>query len=66
NYLKLIGMVGLVFFVCYLLPENTNIILNLFLKVGINASVIIFITYKMKWVYSLNYWVDTFIKPYKL
>ncbi|WP_100610674.1 lipopolysaccharide biosynthesis protein [Confluentibacter lentus] len=65
NYLKLIGMVGLVFFVCYLLPENTNTILNLFLKVGINASVIIFITYKMKWVYSLNYWVDTFIKPDK-
>src|SRR5690606_8673430 len=34
NYLKLIGMVGLVFFVCYVLPENSNAILNLVLKLG--------------------------------
>src|SRR5690606_15545367 len=54
NYLKLIVMVGLVFYVCYLLPENSNPILNLLLKVGLNTGIIIFITYKMKWVDSLN------------
>tara|TARA_R110002167_G_scaffold7902_7_gene37002 strand:+ start:1499 stop:2965 length:1467 start_codon:yes stop_codon:yes gene_type:complete len=65
NYLKLIVMVGLVFFVIYLLPENSNNILNLVLKVGLNGVIIIFLTYKMKWVYNLNYWVDKLIKPDK-
>lgn len=65
NYLKLIVMVGLVFYVCYLLPENSNPILNLLLKVGLNTGIIIFITYKMKWVDSLNYWIDRIIKPGK-
>ena len=65
NYLKLIVMVGLVFFVIYLLPENSNNILNLVLKVGLNGVIIIFLTYKMKWVCNLNYWVDKLIKPDK-
>ncbi|WP_100616280.1 lipopolysaccharide biosynthesis protein [Confluentibacter citreus] len=65
DYLKLIGMVSVVFVLCYILPENSNTILNLLIKVGLNTCIIIFITYKMKWVYSLNYWLDRFIKPYK-
>ncbi|PKQ43530.1 lipopolysaccharide biosynthesis protein [Confluentibacter flavum] len=65
NYLKLIGMVSVVFLICYLLPENSSTVLNLLLKVGLNTCVIILVTYKMEWVYSLNYWVDKLIKPDK-
>lgn len=66
NYLKLIGMVGVVFLICYVLPKNAlNAILSLVLKLGLNASAIVFITYRMKWVSSLNYWVDKVIKPGK-
>lgn len=65
NYLKLIVMVGLVFLVSYLLPENPNVFLNLIFKVGLNIGVIVLVTYKMAWVYSLNYWVDKLIKPDK-
>ncbi|WP_111309286.1 lipopolysaccharide biosynthesis protein [Confluentibacter sediminis] len=62
HYLKLFFTAILVFCVCYLLPENTNALLNLIIKVGLNACVTVFITYKMKWVYSLNYWVDKLFK----
>lgn len=65
NYLKLIAMVCVVFFICYLIPENSNPILNLLIKIGLNFTVIVFVTYRMKWVYSLNLWVDKLIKPDK-
>ena len=65
NYFKLFLVVCVVFFVCYLIPESSNNLFNLILKVGLNASIIIFLTYKMKLVYSLNNLVDKFIKPDK-
>src|SRR5690606_33993283 len=44
NYLKLIGMVGVVFLICYVLPKNaSNAILSLVLKLGLNTSAIVFI-----------------------
>lgn len=65
NYIKLIVTVGLVFLICYLLPENSNAILNLLFKVGLNFVVVSFVAYKMEWIGGLNYWVDKFIKPDK-
>lgn len=65
SYLKLIVTVALVFLVCYLVPENPNAFLNLLVKVGLNMGIIGFVTYKMKWIAGLNYWVDKFIKPDK-
>src|SRR5690606_4801872 len=64
-YLKLVFMVSLVFAVFYFLPENPNAILNLFLKSGLCSIVIMLIAYKMKWVYSFNYWVGKLLKPGK-
>lgn len=65
NYLKLFLMVCAVFFICYLIPENSNNLYNIVLKVGMNITMIIFIAYKMKLVYSLNNWMDRLIKPRK-
>jgi len=61
-YLKLVFMVSLVFIAFYSIPENPNVILNLFLKAGLCSAVIMLIAYKMKWVYSFNYWVDKLLK----
>jgi len=58
GYFKLVILIGVVFLFFYVLPENTNSILNLFLKVGLNALVAILITYRLRLVYSLNYWID--------
>lgn len=65
DYLKLIVVVGSAFSLCFILPENSNTILNLLIKVGLNMVMIISITYKMAWVYSLNYWVDKLINADK-
>jgi O-antigen/teichoic acid export membrane protein len=65
DYLKLIVLVGSAFSLCFILPENSNTILNLLIKVGLNMVMIISITYKMAWVYSLNYWVDKLINADK-
>lgn len=62
NYLKLFFIVSFVFLVFYFLPENKNAIINLILKVGLNGFFIILITYKLRLVYSLNYWVEKFLK----
>ncbi|MBU3821194.1 polysaccharide biosynthesis C-terminal domain-containing protein [Flavobacteriaceae bacterium XHP0103] len=62
DYFKLIITVGLVFFVFYLMPDNDNNILNLFLKAGLCSVVILIIIYKMKWVYSFNYWIEKLFK----
>lgn len=65
DYLKLIVVVGLAFSLCFILPENSNTILNLLIKVGLNMVTIIVVTYKMAWVYSLNYWIDKLINADK-
>lgn len=62
DYFKMIITVGLVFTIFYLIPDNSNNILNLLVKVGFSSAIILIITYRMKWVYSFNYWADKTFK----
>ncbi len=61
NYLKLFVVVSIVFCIFYLMPESSNNILNLLLKVGLNTTIIIFITYKLKLVFRLNLWIEKYL-----
>ncbi|GAA4280808.1 lipopolysaccharide biosynthesis protein [Gaetbulibacter aestuarii] len=57
NYLKLVLLVVLSFMVFYSLPEFSNNILNLLVKVGLNAIVVVVLTHKFQLIKDLNIWL---------
>ena len=65
NYLKVVAVVSMVFFTFYMLPIHSNPLLNLILKSGFNTLIIVFVTYKLKAIYSLNYWIAKLYKQWR-
>tara|TARA_R100000935_G_scaffold18503_1_gene35827 strand:- start:54278 stop:55741 length:1464 start_codon:yes stop_codon:yes gene_type:complete len=62
DYFKILAVVCIVFFTFLLLPVNSNPLFNLILKSGLNSLLILYITYRLKLIYSLNYWVAKLYK----
>lgn len=62
HYFKVLGIILLVGTFLYFLPSASNHLGNLIFKVGLNISVVIVLSYKLKLVYSLNYWIDKLLK----
>lgn len=62
NYLKLVGILLIILGLIYSIPSWGNPILNLTFKVGLFLTVTLFAVYKLKLIFSLNYWVDKLFK----
>jgi hypothetical protein len=58
KYGQLFLAISAITFSVYLLPEFSNHFLNLTSKVLLNCILIILVTYKLKLVFSLNFWID--------
>lgn len=58
KYGQLFLTISAITFSIYLLPGFSNHFLNLIFKVLLNCILIIAITYKLKLVFSLNFWLD--------
>lgn len=66
KYGKLFLLIFAITFSIYLLPEFSNQVLNLLFKVLLNCILIIAITYKLKLVFSLNFWVNKLLNICKV
>jgi O-antigen/teichoic acid export membrane protein len=62
GYLKLILIVFTTGLLFYWIPEMPNNIINIFVKSGLYAIITVFVVYKLKLVYSLNFWVNKVLK----
>lgn len=58
NYIKLIVLLLITFFVFFMIPNIKYPLLNLFIKVGGFLFIIIPLTYRLKYVYGFNFWLD--------
>ena len=61
KYAKLFLVILVVTLSIYKLPEFSNHLLNLLFKTGLNIALIVWLTYKLKLVFSLNFWIDKLI-----
>ncbi|MFI2741977.1 lipopolysaccharide biosynthesis protein [Zhouia sp. PK063] len=62
NYFKLLCIVLLVSFGVYLIPSTSNYLFDFVIKVGLNIAISVFLIYKLKLVFMLNYWVNKLLK----
>lgn len=58
KYAQLFLIISMITLTLYKLPEFSNNLMNLTTKVSLNFVLILFITYKLKLVFSLNFWLD--------
>ena len=61
KYAKLFLVILVVTLSIYKLPEFSNHLLNLLFKTVLNIALIVWLTYKLKLVFSLNFWIDKLI-----
>jgi O-antigen/teichoic acid export membrane protein len=62
GYLQLVLIVFVIGTGLYLVPKLDNHFLNLLVKSGLFCVILVFAVYKLKLVYSLNYWVRNVFK----
>lgn len=65
GYLKLFFTIGVILAVLYAIPSLPNNWLNLVAKVGAYIFLTLVLTYKLKLVYSFNYFVEGFLRKLK-
>lgn len=65
SYLKLVIVVSFVLFSIYLLPKFNSILINLVYKTLLCLLLNLVIIYKLKLVYSFNFWIDKIFNIYK-
>lgn len=65
SYLKLLIVFVLVLLVCFYLPNSDNNLLNLVSKTALSLILNLVIIYKMKLVYSYNFWVNKIVARVK-
>jgi O-antigen/teichoic acid export membrane protein len=58
SFLKLVLVFSSVLLICYFLPNLNNTIQDLVIKISICLVLNLFIVYKLKLVYSFNFWLD--------
>lgn len=61
-YLKIVVVLMAVLVILSFLPTFTNIIVNLLVKIVVCLLLNLTIIYKLKLIFSLNYWVDKLLK----
>lgn len=61
KYAQLFFVILVITSAIYFLPEFSNHFVNLFFKTGLNIALIVWLTYKLKFVFSLNFWIDKLI-----
>ena len=61
KYAQLFFVILVITSAIYFLPEFSNHFVNLFFKTGLNIALIVLLTYKLKLVFSLNFWIDKLI-----
>ncbi|MFB9057240.1 lipopolysaccharide biosynthesis protein [Mariniflexile ostreae] len=62
GYLKLFWIVFVVGLGLYFLPKTQNSLIDLILKSGLFCVLNVFIVYKFKLIYSLNYWIEKVLR----
>lgn len=65
GYLRLLLIILLILAILYALPTISNNWLNLTLKVGSYLVLVMFLTYRLKLVYSFNYFINGFLARFK-
>ena len=58
SFLKLIVIFSFVLVICYFLPQLNNLFLNLIFKISCCLLLNLLLIYKLKLVYSFNFWVE--------
>lgn len=58
SFLKLVLVFSSVLLICYFLPNLNNTIQDLVIKISICLVLNLFFVYKLKLVYSFNFWLD--------
>jgi O-antigen/teichoic acid export membrane protein len=61
SFLKLVIVLSSVLLICYFLPNLNNSFQNLIFKISVCLLLNLFIIYKLKLVYSYNFWVNKII-----
>lgn len=61
KYAQLFFVILVITSAIYFLPELSNHFVNLFFKTVLNIALIVWLTYKLKLVFSLNFWIDKLI-----
>lgn len=65
TYLKLFFVVAIIVSTLYFMPDFSNTIVNLLVKLLANIVLALLISYKLKLVYSLNFWFDKMLTKLK-
>lgn len=62
SYFKLISIVFLVVFGVYIIPQNSNLWIDLLIKINLLVIVILLLVYQLKLLPILNFWVSKIFK----